>query len=132
MGRLLGLDFGTKRLGLALAEEGVVRPFEVWNRRDLDQDVAHLKEVIADYDIEELVIGVPVQLDGRRTPATERALVFAAELRVSLSIPVTEWDEALSSYEADHRMEEAGLSKRDRKQRRDAYAAMVILEDRLS
>ena len=109
-----------------------MRPFEVWNRRDLDEDVAHLKEVIADYDIEELVIGVPVQLDGRRTPATERALVFAAELRVSLSIPVTEWDEALSSYEADHRMEEAGLSKRDRKQRRDAYAAMVILEDRLS
>ncbi|MEM6368634.1 MAG: Holliday junction resolvase RuvX [Myxococcota bacterium] len=126
------MDFGTKRLGLALAEEGVVQPFEVWKRQDLLQDLGHLARVVEDYSIEEVVVGVPTQLDGTVTPATERARAFAQMLRVELSVPITEWDEALSSFEADQRMTEAEIPPRDRKERRDAFAAMIILEDYMS
>jgi len=119
-------------LGLALAEAGVVRPFEVWKRRDEVQDFEHLRKVIEDYEIQAVVVGVPTQLDGRSTPATDRARDFAAKLRGHCEVPLWEWDEALSSFEADQRMEDAGIPPRERKQRRDAFAAMVILEDFLS
>ena len=109
-----------------------MRPFEVWSRRDLEQDLAHIRSVIDDYAIEEIVLGIPTLLDGQETSATQRARAFADQLRSALDVPVTEWDEALSSFEADERMEEAGIPTKDRKGRRDAFAAMVILEDRLS
>lgn len=83
-------------------------------------------------EVDRVVVGSPAMLDGSASVATERALAFAAALAGEVSVPIETWDEALTSWEADQRMDAEDVPRARRKELRDAYAAMVLLEDYLS
>ncbi|MGF1510580.1 MAG: Holliday junction resolvase RuvX [Myxococcota bacterium] len=129
-GPRLGIDFGTKRMGAAVSDLlGTVRPLETRLRGRFDEDVRWIRDLVAKWDVLEVVVGLPLTEDGTETGATRRARRFVQDLRGALSVPVTEWDELLSSQEADRRMRRDGV--KEPQKWRDAYAAAVILDDLL-
>lgn len=108
-------------------------PLEVWTRKTLEVDVAHLVALVREREVGRVVIGVPYRLDGSTGPSASRALAFIEALQAALpaGVPLITRDEALTSYEADERMKARGLSPEERKRWVDAYAASVILQDEL-
>lgn len=134
IGRLLGIDPGTKRIGFAVSDDlqWTARPLEVWKRRTLEVDLAHVRSLVEEHEVREIVIGVPYRLGGGASESTERARAFAEALKAALpDMPVIERDEALTTFEAESRLEARGLSPGERKALVDAYAAAVILQEEL-
>ncbi|NJK89470.1 MAG: Holliday junction resolvase RuvX [Myxococcales bacterium] len=131
---VLSIDFGTVRLGFALATvDGVAMPLETWTRRGLEEDLRRVARWIEEYDVGTVIVGRPVMLDGKVTSATERADTFrAAVVEAFPKVEVLPWDEALTSAAADARMELSGVPAKKRKHLRDAFAAAVLLEDYLN
>ena len=133
-GRILAIDPGTKRIGYALSDELqlIARPLEVWTRRGREADLAHLRQLVVRYEVVEVLVGVPYRLDGSSSPATERAEAFKDAVAAALpECPVRVRDEALTTWAADERLREHGVHWRDRKGKRDAYAAAALLEEEL-
>jgi len=132
-GRVLAIDFGTRRLGLATCDElGMTcRPLETWSRLDPARDFDRIRSHVETLGVDRIVVGRPVMLDGRTSEATDRADEFAVALRDEVGVPVDRWDEALTSWEADRRMDDDGVPRARRRMLRDAYAALVLLEDYL-
>jgi putative Holliday junction resolvase len=136
-GRSLGIDPGTKRIGIAISDElgMLARPLEVWARKKaIAEDVAHVVALVREHEIVRVVVGVPHRLDGTKGTAAERASVLLVAIREALppEVEVVERDEALSTWEAETWLKERGIS--DWKARRefvDAYAAAVILQEDL-
>ena len=133
--RLLGIDFGTKRIGFAVSDEmgWGARPLEVYSRKDIARDLEHVKALARQYEVKRIVVGVPFKLDGSTGASAKRALAFIEALDGLVEgVPVTTRDEALTTFAANQRLDEEGI--RDPKKRReklDAYAAAVILQEEL-
>lgn len=133
-GRALGVDFGTRRIGYALSDElgWVAEPLEVWTRKKLEEDLAHLVALVAKHEVRRIVIGMPYRLDGSTGDSAERAQAFVDAVRGALpSLPITTRDEALTSWAAEEKLKERGVKPQDRKKWLDAYAAAVILQEDL-
>jgi putative Holliday junction resolvase len=144
MSRILGVDLGSKRVGLAVAEAGIgiARPLATVNRgATIDDDVAALERVCREQGVTELVVGLPIEAKGDEGTMAEAARAWAAAVGERLALPVTMRDERLSSFEAERRM---GRMPRGRsggppsRTQRNAYraridreAASVILQDEL-
>ena len=124
--RIIGLDVGTKTVGVALSDPlGITaQPFETITRKDnnkLRRTYARIEQIISEYDVTEIVVGYPKNMDdtiGERAKACEE---FAAGL------PVTLWDERLTTVEADEVLEECGVKRENRKTVIDQIAAVFIL-----
>ena len=129
--RYLGIDVGRARIGVALADEVLrtARPLHVLQRRGDVPDLAALAEVAAEYEVVQAVVGLPLNMDGSEGPSAEFARRFAAKLAEALDVPVVLQDERLSTFEAETRLRERGLSARDQRASIDAEAAAVILQD---
>lgn len=129
--RYLSVDFGAKRIGLAIcdASEKIVSPLETVNRKDDAQSVRRIVTVIADEGIEVVVVGLPVNMDGSEGPQARRTREFADLLARRISIPLHFQNEQLSSFAADDRLAIRDLTKAGNRRRQDAVAAAVILED---
>ena len=127
-GRLLALDLGTKRVGVAISDELrlTVRPLAILERRSWKHLLGEVAQQIESLDVTGLVIGLPLNMDGSEGPAAAEALRLAQNFRRSLRVPVYVQDERLTSEEAKSRASnsEHGLF--------DAEAAAVILEDFLT
>ena len=134
-GRWLAVDYGKRRIGLALSDElgWNARPLEVYKRRELQLDLQYLTEVATRHDVTRVVVGVPYRVDGTTGPAAEEALEFAEQVRDAVApIELKTQDEAFTSQEADRLMDARGIKDRGRrKSLRDAYAAAVILQEHL-
>jgi putative Holliday junction resolvase len=145
-GRILGVDLGERRIGLAVADaDGLAaRPLATVNRaRSLDasDDAATLARIVAEQGIGELVVGLPLEASGIHGPMAESAATWAKTVAVELSVPVTLRDERLSSHLAETRLgpmprgRSGGApskSQRDRyRERVDREAAAIILQDEL-
>ena len=144
MTRILGIDLGSKRIGLAVADAGIgiARPLSTVNRgASLDDDVDVLGNVCREQDVTELVVGLPVEAAGDEGTMATAAREWADAIGTRLMLPVTLRDERLSSFEAERRM---GRMPRGRsggpptRTQRNAYraridreAASVILQDEL-
>jgi putative Holliday junction resolvase len=131
---VLAIDFGTRRLGFAVCDElGVTcRPLETWTRRDSSEDVGRIRHHLDALEIDRVLVGIPTMLDGTSSVATERAAAFAEALSGEIDRPVQTWDEALTSWAADERMAGDGVPRAKQRAMRDAYAALVLLEDYLA
>jgi len=137
--RVIGIDFGARRLGLALSDPSatLARPWRTVERRGSDADAAAwlAREVdnlaAADEGLAAVVLGLPARLDGRDNRLTPRVRQFAAALQARVSVPVVFQDERLTSREAEQRLAEREPDWRKRKQRIDAAAAAIILQDYL-
>lgn len=127
--RVLGLDVGRATIGLALADDVLrtARPLRTLRRRGGDADLAALRQVIAEYEVDRLVVGLPLNMDGSEGPAARAARAFAAGLG-ALGLPADLFDERLSTFEAESRLRERGFTSRAMRDKVDAEAAAVILQ----
>ncbi len=130
MTRWLGIDHGEKRIGLAAgnSRDGIASPLSVIAATPHARAIADIKAVIAEYGSEGIVVGWPLNMDDSEGPQGRLARRMALELARQTHLDVRMWDERLSSFAADDAL--AGLlTRKKRKQRQDAVAAAVILQD---
>jgi len=128
--RILGLDLGSKRIGIALSDAlgWTAQGLTVIHRAGRARDLARVLELVKKYEVQEIVIGLPRHLDGRLGEGAEEALDWAAELQERLHIPVHTWDERLTTLQAERVLLQADLSRRKRRQVIDKLAAGLILQ----
>lgn len=132
-GRILGLDFGSKTVGVAVSDplfltaQGV----EIIRRKKeskLRKTFARIKELIDQYEVTSIVLGYPKNLNGTEGDRCEKTNAFKEELEQKFSIPVILWDERLTTVSADNIMMESGIRRENRKEYVDEIAAMLILQ----
>lgn len=130
MARILGIDFGEKRLGLALSDEtrSLARPLTVYERQELCKDIKFLSDLVTQYQIAEIVLGLPLNMDSSLGPQAHQVLEFKKTLEEQLKLPVHTFDERLTTVEAERILVQADLSRHRRKQKRDSLAAVLILQ----
>ena len=131
--RILALDPGSKRIGVALSDQmrWIAQPLETFERRTLDADVAHIGKLIRDHDVGQVIMGMPLRLDGSMGNAAEQAEKFKAHLEEALSISVVAWDERLTSKSAEAMLIKADVSRKKRKGAVDRVAAAILLQSYL-
>lgn len=129
--RFLSLDVGERRTGVAVSDPGgvIARPLTTLEvPPQADGLAAAVRPLVDEHGVQHLVVGLPRRLSGRHGPEAEAATALASELGALLGLPVTLWDERLSTVEAGRLLDEGGVRGRRRKQRIDAVAAAVILQ----
>ncbi len=129
--RYLGIDYGTKRIGLAVSDPDgqVASPLTtLLSGGDPDTQARDVVRAAEDYGVEEWVVGLPLNMDDSEGPQSKLVRRFATCLARFTDDPVHLWDERLSSLTADDRMAQTGLTHKKKKKRRDALAAHVILQ----
>ena len=133
-GRILALDPGTKRVGVAVCDELRIttRPLERITRESWKKLLTAVKNIVAELDAVALVIGLPLESDGTESPMSAEARDMARKFELSLSIPVFLQDERVTSYEAKSRLWGRGVDPRDAREMVDSEAASIILSDFLS
>ena len=125
----LGLDLGTRRIGVAFTAGALAMPYDVIVRSgDRRIDHRRVAELVAEVDAEVVVVGLPLHLDGRVGPAAQSALEEASELGDTLSVPVETYDERLTTVTADRWLSERNLSATKRRKVVDQVAAAVMLQ----
>jgi len=131
--RILGLDVGERRIGVAVADERVrvALPVAVVERRELPTDLDAIARLVQEQGAEAVVIGLPISLNGSLGPQAQAVKAFGQEVSDRLSLPIEYWDERLSSVEAQRRLASAGHRGRKAKARRDAAAAAIVLQSYL-
>jgi putative Holliday junction resolvase len=129
-GRLLGVDHGKVRVGLAISDKDrrIASPFQTYTRRDADQDSQFFKKVVEEEEIVQLVVGLPVHGDGREGEQARAARGFGQWLSKQTGLPCVFWDERYSTVEAESALWTAGLTHKRRKTRRDQVAAQIFLQ----
>ncbi len=131
--RILGLDYGEKRIGLAISDEmGITaQGLPTLTRKDLEKDLAALEKVTRQFAVEKIVIGYPLRLNGTEGIQCEKVNRFAGILEKRFSIPIFKWDETLTTSQAEAILTDAKVSRKKRKAVVDKLAAMIILQDYL-
>jgi putative Holliday junction resolvase len=131
--RCLGIDFGEKRIGLAISDPAgrLAVPLTTLERRNDRSALRQIAEIVRREGVERLVMGEPVDLEGRRGPVAERVRRFGARLAEMTGLPLDLVDEALTSVEAARRLRQAGVDPRREPGRIDAVAAQILLQDAL-
>ena len=129
-GALLGLDFGTKRMGVAVSnsDQTVAVPVETWTVRDPSQNLKHLRELIDDYRAVGFVVGLPIRTDGVEGTAAASVREFGEWVAAKTELPLVFIDERYSSAEAELLIWKRGESPSKRKQPLDSLAAQIILQ----
>jgi len=132
--RLLGLDLGSKTIGLALSDPGltVASPIDTIRRRKFREDAAALIHLIQERNVGGLVIGLPINMDGTEGPRCQSARQFAKNLLGLIDLPIAFWDERLSTAAVERLLvHEADMSRQRRKEVVDKMAAAYILQGAL-
>lgn len=128
--RLLGLDLGTRTIGLALTDVGraIATPYDTLRRTRLAADLDRLADIIAREGVGALVLGLPINMDGSEGPRCQATRQFAADLLKRIDLPLAFWDERLSTRAAEAALLEADASRKRRAKAIDKVAAAVILQ----
>lgn len=131
--RIMGLDFGSKTVGVAVSDPlGITaQGVEIIRRKSenkLRQTLARIEELVAEYGVTELVLGYPKHMNGTEGERCEKTKEFQEMLQRRTGLPVALWDERLTTVAADRAMLEAGLDHRERKEHVDEIAAVLILQ----
>ena len=131
--RILGLDHGTERIGVALSDDlgMIAQPVEFIPNHPLSGIWERLREIAAATPFELIVIGMPRNMDGSYGPAAEKVKTFIEQLQAEIEIPVKTWDERLSSAQANRVLLQANVSRKKRKGKVDKMAAAIILQSYL-
>jgi putative Holliday junction resolvase len=131
--RLLGVDFGSVRIGLAIsdADRKIAFPLEIRQRQGADADAAYFRALVEREEVAGLVVGLPVHLDGREGGKAREARAFGAWLATQTGLPLVFYDERFTTVEAESALWNAGLTHKRRKERRDKVAAQMLLQSYL-
>ncbi|MBM4152681.1 MAG: Holliday junction resolvase RuvX [Kiritimatiellaceae bacterium] len=131
MGRILGIDHGDVRIGIAMSDPTAFLASSLCVLETTSSGMDQLVQLITTHDIEKIVIGLPRNMDGSYGSATIKVRAFIDKLKTKTSVPVVEWDERLSTVSAHHALREAGLNGKKRKGLVDQVAAQIILQNYL-
>jgi putative Holliday junction resolvase len=128
--RVMALDVGDRTVGVAISDEGGVlgQGLTVLRRRDPAGDLRRIEALCREHGAGEVVVGLPRSLDGRIGAQARKVLAFVEALRRRLPVPVTTWDERLTTRVAERALLEADVSRRRRREKVDQVAAAVILQ----
>jgi putative Holliday junction resolvase len=131
--RLLGLDVGTKTIGMALSDvtRSVATPFDTIRRAKFTADAKTIREVVEKNQVGALVIGFPLNLDGSEGPRAQSTRAFARNLAAHVTVPMVFWDERLSTAAVERHLIEADASRKRRAEVIDRMAAAYILQGAL-
>lgn len=132
--RALGIDLGTKTIGLAVTDElGITaQPLKTIARRGPQKDITALREITEEYGIDRIVLGLPLNMDGTEGPRAQATRLFGTSLESSIKVAVIYWDERLTTVAAQRVLLEADVSRQKRRTVIDTVAATLILEGWLS
>jgi len=131
--RIMGLDFGSKTVGVAISDPLLItaQGIEIIRRKEenkLRQTLARIEELISEYGVDEIVLGLPKNMNDTEGDRARLSLEFKDKLERRTGLPVHMWDERLTTVEADNIMMEAGIRRENRKEYVDMIAAQLILE----
>ena len=134
--RILGLDYGSKRIGVAICDELGMTAYGIAtitrNRKNKKEVLAALAELIKKYDVEKIVIGYPLRLNGNKGIQCEKVDQFSKALEAVFSLPVIKWDETLTTKDAEDILFQANVRREKRKEVVDQLAASLILKGYLA
>jgi putative Holliday junction resolvase len=133
MGRVLALDLGTRRIGLAMSDELSItaQGLPTLTRRNLRSDLDELRRIIAEYGVDRILLGDPKRLSGEQGRQSEWAREFGALLESKIGLPVEMWDERLTSREAERTLRGSRVAHGDRKAAIDRLSAVILLQSYL-
>jgi len=131
--RLLGLDVGTKTIGMALSDvtRSIATPFDTFRRTKFTSDAKTIRQVLEANQVCALVIGLPINLDGSEGPRAKSTRAFARNLAAHIAVPMVFWDERLSTAAVERHLIEADASRKRRAEVIDRMAAAYILQGAL-
>jgi len=131
--RILGLDVGDKRIGVAVSDGSCTlsMPIDVIERKDDEDTVYRLKEIISNYDVSEIVVGLPKRMDGADSDQTKKVYSFIILIKRGIKLPIKLWDERLTTVMAEKILIKANMRRRKRKCIIDKVSASIILQNYL-
>jgi putative Holliday junction resolvase len=131
--RVLAIDYGTVRIGLAISDElgMIAQPLEFVPAEPLVKVFERLVELIREKNVELLLVGMPRNMDGTYGPAAEKVNAFVEALRAIVTVPIKTWDERLTSAQANRMLIQADVRRDQRKQKVDKTAAAILLQSYL-
>ncbi|MFA6142562.1 MAG: Holliday junction resolvase RuvX [Candidatus Omnitrophota bacterium] len=129
--RIMGLDVGTKRIGVALSDELFItaQGSATIERKTLESDLEEIKRVARENSVEEIVVGLPISMNGSYSEQTRKVVEFKDSLSKAVDIPVVTWDERLTTVQAERTLLEADVSRAKRRKAIDKLAAQAILQN---
>ncbi len=134
MRRLLAIDYGEKRIGLALSDplQLFAKPLKVLPNTGFESFLQQLLPILQEYNVEQVIVGMPYAIDGGNTAKTDETQAFLENLKERLNLPVIPWDERYSTSEAVEELKKLGYDWKQRRSLKDAMAAALILTSYLS
>ena len=128
--RIMALDVGSRTIGIACSDALLMtaQGIETIRRTSLENDFNRLRELIAEYEVHELVVGMPKNMNGTKGDRAEKTEEFVEKMKAVIDLPVTFWDERLSTVMAERQLIAADVSRKKRKGVIDKMAAVVILQ----
>ncbi|HEX5398404.1 MAG TPA: Holliday junction resolvase RuvX [Verrucomicrobiae bacterium] len=131
--RILALDHGTKRIGVAVSDETktIAQPLEYIPAEPFADFLTRLKQLVLEKEIDLILIGLPRNMDGSYGPAAQKVEAFVAVLRSAVTVPVKTWDERLTSAQANRILIQGNVRRGKRKDKVDKMAAAILLQSYL-
>lgn len=131
--RILALDYGTRRIGVAVSDETktIAQPLEYIPAEPFADFLARLKKILAEKEIDLILIGLPRNMDGSYGPAAQKVQAFSEELKKEISVPIKMWDERLTSSMANRILIQGNVRRDKRKEKVDKMAAAILLQSYL-
>jgi putative Holliday junction resolvase len=131
--RILALDHGTKRIGVAISDETktIAQPLEYIPAEPFADFLTRLKQLLVEKEVDLVLIGLPRNMDGTYGPAAQKVQAFVAVLRGAITIPIKMWDERLTSSQANRILIQGGVRRDKRKEKVDKMAAAILLQSYL-
>src|SRR6187455_723488 len=128
--RVLAIDHGTKRMGIALSDPSglIAQPLEFIPAEPFAQFLARLKEILREKEVELIIVGMPRNMDGSYGPAAAKVQEFVAVLKENIVTPIRTWDERLTSAQANRFLIEAKVRRQERKEKVDKASAAILLQ----
>lgn len=131
--RILGLDFGDKTIGLAISDRLLMAAHALGHYRitNDEEDMNYFKALVAQYDIGEIVVGLPLRMDGSSGTQAEKTKEFVCRLEKALNIPIILWDERLTTQQALKILHKQKVKRKSKKKLKDQVSAAIILSSYL-
>jgi putative Holliday junction resolvase len=132
-GRILGLDYGSRRIGTAVSDPlGITaQPLVAIQRKGESRDIETIGELVREYSVRSVLIGLPLHLSGDEGTQAKQARKFGKRIAERLGIPVETWDERMTTAQAEHHLIESGVRRKKRKEIRDSLSAVILLQSAL-
>ena len=129
-GRILGLDFGSHRIGAAVSDPlGITaQPLAALRRQGDRKDLEAIAAIVREYSVDAILIGLPLHMDGEEGTQAKRARLFAEKVRERLEVPVEMWDERMTTVQAERHLIASGVRREKRKEIRDSLSAVFLLQ----